>query len=87
MHSFNNKTLTKTDDLKDIFRVWHCWTVFFCPQKAQRSVSGIKIFEEKLEVHMNINKCTVFMHDGVACHCLKTVKQILQEKNWQHWIG
>ena len=26
---------------------------------------------------MNIHQCTVFMHDGTACHCSKADKQIL----------
>ena len=30
---------------------------------------------------MNIYQCTVFMHDGAACHCSKAVKQLLAEKS------
>ena len=30
---------------------------------------------------MNIHLCTVFKHDGAACHCSKAVKQLLVEKS------
>ena len=30
---------------------------------------------------MNIQQCTVFMHDGAACRCSKSAKQLLAEKS------
>ena len=41
----------------------------------------VELLKEKLEIHMIIHQCTVFMHDGAPCHCSKAVKHFLAENS------
>ena len=53
---------------------------FLPPGTAMNGSRYVDLLKEKLEMHMNIHRCTVFMHDGAPCHRLKVVKQFLFEK-------
>jgi len=37
--------------------------------------------KEKLELHMAVHNCEIFMHDGAPCHRGKIVTDFLKTKN------
>ena len=41
----------------------------------------LHLLRDKLEIHMIVHDCIVFMHDGAPCHRAKLVKNFLQENN------
>ena len=49
----------------------------------------LDLFNDKLEIHMMVHDCNVFVHDGAPCHKAKSVKNFLQEKNFDilDWQG
>jgi len=63
---------------------------FFLPTgKTKNGVRYHKMLEDKLEIHMTIHECNIFMHDGTLCHRSKLVSDFLQKKNMKmsHWPG
>ena len=58
--------------------------LFFLPvettMNAQRNTDLLK---NKLELHMTVHNCTVFMQDGAPCHRAKIVTQFLKAKKIQ----
>ena len=54
---------------------------FLPPGSTMNGSRYVDLLKGKLEMHMNIHQCTVFMHDGAPCHRSKIVKQFLSEKN------
>ena len=64
--------------------------LFFLPvettMNAQRYTDFLK---NKLELHMTVHNCTVFMQDGAPCHRAKIVTQFLKSKKIQilDWPG
>ena len=64
--------------------------LFFLPVRttmnAQRYTDLLK---NKLELHMSIHNCTIFMQDGAPCHRAKIVTQFLKSKKIQFldWPG
>ena len=64
--------------------------LFFLPSgMTMNGARYVDLLREKLERHMNIHKCTIFMHDGAPCHRSKTVTQFLESKKIQtlDWPG
>ena len=53
---------------------------------VQRYTSLLK---NKLELHMTVHNCRVFMQDSAPCHRAKIVTQFLKSKKIQilHWSG
>ena len=49
----------------------------------------IDLLKDKLELHMAIHKCKIFMQEGAPCHCSKIVTQFLKSKKIQilDWLG
>ena len=49
----------------------------------------IDLLNNKLELHMAIHKCKIFMQDGAPCHRSKIVPQFLKSKKIQilDWPG
>ena len=49
----------------------------------------LDLLKNKLELHMAVRKCSVFMQDGAPCHCAKIVTQFLkaQKINILDWPG
>ena len=44
------------------------------------------MLEDKLEIHMTIRECTMFMQDGAPCHCSKLVSDFFK-KNIKTLVG
>ena len=47
----------------------------------------VDLLKDKLELHMNVHNCNIFMQDGTPCHRSKIVSEFLKEKkikvlNW-----
>ena len=64
--------------------------LYFLPQKT--TMNGQKyldLLKEKLNIHMTIHQCSIFMHDGAPCHRSKMVKNFLAAENVQEleWPG
>ena len=49
----------------------------------------LDLLKNKLELHMAVHKCSVFMQDGAPCHRAKIVTQFLktQKMNILDWPG
>ena len=64
--------------------------LFFLP--SETTMNGQKyldLLKNKLELHMAVHKCSVFMQDGAPCHRAKIVTQFLktQKINILDWPG
>ena len=48
-----------------------------------------EMLKDKLEIHMAIHKCNMFMQDGAPCHRSKLVSDIFKRKNIKtlNWPG
>ena len=56
--------------------------LFFLPTGTTiNSVRYRKKLEDKLDIHMTIHECNMFMHDGAPCHRSKLVSDFLPKKN------
>ena len=62
---------------------------FLAPGMTMNGTRYADLLREELERHMDIHKCTIFMHDGAPCHRSKTVTQFLESKKIQtlDWPG
>ena len=40
----------------------------------------VELLKDKLELHMNVHICNIFMQDGTPCHRSKIVSKFLKEK-------
>ena len=38
------------------------------------------MLKDKLNIHINVHQCNVFMHDGAPCHHAKKVTEYLKNK-------
>jgi len=49
----------------------------------------LEMMKEKLELHMAVHNCEIFMHDGVPCYRAKIVTDFLKTKNIKllEWPG
>ena len=54
---------------------------FLQPGTTMSGAKYLDLLKDKLEIHMVVHDCDVFMHDGAPCHKAKPVKSFLQEKN------
>ena len=47
------------------------------------------MLEDKLEIHMAIYECKMFMQDSAPCYCLKLVSDFFKKKNIKRldWLG
>jgi transposase len=64
--------------------------LYFLPQKTTMNGERyLGLLKEKLDIHMTIHKCAIFMHDGAPCHRSRVVQGYLAEKNIQvlEWPG
>ena len=62
---------------------------FLQPGTTMNGTKYLDLLKDKLEIHMNVHECNVFMHDGAPCHRAKSVKSFLREKNidFLDWPG
>ena len=54
---------------------------FFQPSTTMNGAKYLELLKDKLDMHMMVHDCNVFMHDGAPCRKAKSVKNFLQEKN------
>ena len=83
VHHADNETPPKYHDL-DGMSVNGMARLFFLPPGM--TINGQKyvdLLKDKLELHMAIHKCKIFMQDGAPCHCSKIVTQFLKSKKIQ----
>jgi len=40
----------------------------------------VNLLKSKLELHMTVHNCQIFMHDSAPCHRSKIVKKLLEQK-------
>ena len=40
----------------------------------------LNLMKEKLQLHMPVHECTIFMQDGAPCHRSKIAKEYFKEK-------
>ena len=56
---------------------------FLLPGTTMTGQKYFDLLKDKLELHMAIHKCKIFMQDGVPCHRYKIVTQFLKLKKIQ----
>ena len=64
--------------------------LFFLPLgMTMNGQKYVDLLKDKLELHMAIHKCKIFMQDGTPCHRSKIVTQFLKSKKIQilDWPG
>ena len=54
---------------------------FLQPGTNMNGANYLDLLKDKLEIHMMVHDCNVFMHDGASCHRVKSVKNFSQQKN------
>jgi len=42
----------------------------------------VNLLKSKVELHMRVHNCDIFIHDGAPCHRSKVVKNFLQKKTY-----
>ena len=62
---------------------------FLLPGTTMNGQKYLDLLKNKLELHMAVHKCSVFMQDGAPCHRAKIVAQFLkaQKINILDWPG
>ena len=56
---------------------------FLPPETTMNGQKYVDLLKDKLELHMAIHKCKIFMQDGASCHRSKIVIQFLKSKKIQ----
>ena len=54
---------------------------FLQPGTTINGAKYLDLLKDKLEIHMVVHDCNVFMLNGAPCHRAKSVKSFLREKN------
>ena len=54
---------------------------FLQPGTTMNGAKYLNLLKEKLDIHMVVHNCEIFMHDGAPCHRSKIVKNYLEDKN------
>ena len=82
--------------LSNIFLVKRCRglyrkqaSTFLFPKATINHVRHVELFKNKLQFHISVNYCLIFMHGWVPCYRTRAVKQFLEQKNAQvpNWLG
>ena len=62
---------------------------FLLPGTTMNGQKYVDLLKDKLELHIAIIKCKIFMQDGAQCHRSKIVTQFLKSKKNQilDWPG
>ena len=53
---------------------------FLTPGTIMIGEKYVNVLQEKLQLHMTVHQCDIFMHDGAPCHRSRVVKKFLREK-------
>ena len=64
-----------------------CWSFFLPIGTTMNGVRYRKMLKDKLEVHMVVHKCNMFMQDGAPCHHTKLVNDFFKKKNIKTLYG
>ena len=54
---------------------------FIPPNTTMNGPRYLELLKEKLKLHMDIHKCTIFMQDGTPCHRSKVATDFLKKNN------
>ena len=54
---------------------------FLPPGTTINGEKYLNLLKSKLELHMTVHNCQIFMHDGTPCHRSKLVKKFLEQKS------
>ena len=62
---------------------------FLLPKTTMNGTKYVALLRSKLQLHMPVHNCSIFMHDGAPCHRSKAVKEFLEQGNVQvlDWPG
>ena len=62
---------------------------FFPPGTTKNGSRYVELLAEKLEIHMAVHNCTIFMQDGAPCHRSKIAKTFRAENRIKvlDWLG
>ena len=60
---------------------------FLPPKTTMNGTKYVALLRSKLQLHMSVPNCSIFMHDGAPCHRSKAVKEFLEQENVMCWIG
>jgi len=62
---------------------------FLDPGTTMNGKKYLELMKEKLELHMAVHNCEIFMHDGAPCYRAKIVTDFLKTKNIKllEWTG
>ena len=54
--------------------------LFLTPGTTTNGAKYLQLLKNKLQFHMNVHECTIFMQDGAPCHKAKIVSNFLKSK-------
>ena len=62
---------------------------FLPPKTTMNGTKYVALLRSKLQLHMSVHNCSIFMHDGAPCYRSKAVKELLEQENVQvlDWPG
>ena len=62
---------------------------FLPPKTTMNGTKYVALLRSKLQLHMSVHNCSIFMHDGAPCHRSKAVVEFLEQENVQvlDWPG
>ena len=61
---------------------------FLHPGVITNGAKYLNLFKHKLNIHVAVHDCNIFMHDDAPCHRSRLVKNYVHEKKMlMCWIG
>ena len=54
--------------------------IFLQPDTTMNGAKYLDLLKDKLEIHMMVHDCNVFLHDGAPYHRAKSVKNFTEEE-------
>ena len=82
-HGYASFWVTRYHDLDGMFVNETARLFFLPPGMTINGQKYVDLLKDKLELHMAIHKCKIFMQDGAPCHRSKIVTQFLKSKKIQ----
>jgi len=89
IHIANHETPAECDDLGSDFNPRNGRSILPRSRNHHEWQKYLQLMKEKLELHMAVHNCEIFMHDGAPCHGAKIVTDFLKTKNIKllEWPG
>ena len=81
IHTANHETPAECDDLGSDFNPKNGRPILPRSGTTMNGKKYLELMKEKLELHMAVHDCEIFMHDGAPCHRAKIVTDFLKTKN------